>query len=48
LGLGALVNSVFDKRYISGLGTISQSVFGRPYAYVTPSRMWDVEARYKF
>ena len=47
-GLGAFVNNVFNKRYVSGLGTISQSVLGTPYAYVTPPRMWGVEARYKF
>ena len=47
-GLGAFVNNVFDKRYVSGLGTISQSVLGTPYAYVTPPRMWGVEARYTF
>jgi iron complex outermembrane receptor protein len=33
---------------VSGLGTISQSVLGTPYAYVTPPRMWGVEARIKF
>ncbi|WP_449422182.1 hypothetical protein [Rhodanobacter lindaniclasticus] len=47
-GLGAYVNNLFDQRYVSGLGTISQSVLGTPYAYVTPPRMWGVEARYKF
>lgn len=47
-GLGAYVNNLFDTRYVSGLGTISQSVLGTPYAYVTPPRMWGVEARYKF
>ena len=47
-GLGAYVNNLFDKQYVSGLGTISQSVLGTPYAYVTPPRMWGVEARYKF
>ena len=47
-GLGAYVNNLFDQRYVSGLGTISQSVLGTPYAYVTAPRMWGVEARYKF
>ncbi len=47
-GVGAFVNNLFDKQYVSGLGTISQSVLGTPYAYVTPPRMWGVEARYKF
>ena len=47
-GLGAYVQNLFDKRYVSGLGTISQSVLGTPYAYVTPPRMWGVEARVKF
>ena len=47
-GLGAYVNNVFNQRYVSSLGTISQSVLGTPYAYVTAPRMWGVEARYKF
>lgn len=47
-GVGAFVNNVLNKRYVDGLGTISQSVLGTPYAYVTPPRMWGVEARYKF
>ena len=47
-GLGAYVQNLFDKQYVSGLGTISQSVLGTPYAYVTPPRMWGVEARVKF
>jgi iron complex outermembrane receptor protein len=47
-GLGAYVNNLFDQRYVEGLGTVSQSVLGTPYAYITPPRMWGVEARLKF
>ena len=47
-GLGAYVNNLFDQQYVSGLGTISQSVLGTPYAYVSPPRMYGVEARYRF
>lgn len=47
-GVGAFVNNLFNQRYVQGLGTVSQSVLGTPYAYVTPPRMWGVEARVKF
>ncbi len=47
-GLGAFVNNLFNQRYVTGLGTVSQSVLGTPYAYITPPRMYGVEARVKF
>jgi outer membrane receptor protein involved in Fe transport len=47
-GVGAFANNLFDQRYVEGLGTVSQSVLGTPYAYITPPRMWGVEARVKF
>jgi iron complex outermembrane receptor protein len=47
-GVGAFVNNLFNQRYVEGLGTVSQSVLGTPYAYITPPRMWGVEARVKF
>lgn len=46
-GLGGFVNNMFDKLYVSVLGTISQPPLGTLYAYVTPQRTWRVEARYK-
>jgi iron complex outermembrane receptor protein len=33
---------------VTGLGTVSQSVLGTPYAYITPPRMYGVELRVKF
>ncbi len=40
--------ALFDKRYVSGVNNISASVFGTPYANVTPPRTWGVELRAKF
>ena len=47
-GLGVFVNNLFDQRYVTGVNTVSESVLGTPYAYITPPRMWGVEARVKF
>jgi iron complex outermembrane receptor protein len=47
-GVGAYVNNLFDKRYVTALGTVSQSVLGTPYAYITAPRMYGVELRAKF
>jgi len=47
-GVGAYVNNLFNQRYVEGINTVSQSVLGTPYAYITPPRMWGVEARVKF
>ncbi|HET6553661.1 MAG TPA: TonB-dependent receptor [Dyella sp.] len=47
-GVALYVNNLFNKQYVSGLGTISQSVLGTPYAYITPPRMWGAEFRVKF
>ncbi|RDI97168.1 TonB-dependent receptor [Dyella solisilvae] len=47
-GVAAYVNNLFNQRYVTGLGTVSQSVLGTPYAYITPPRMYGVEFRVKF
>lgn len=46
-GVALYVNNLFDKRYVTGVSNISSSVFGTPYASVTPPRMWGVELRAK-
>ncbi|WP_130619089.1 TonB-dependent receptor [Dyella amyloliquefaciens] len=47
-GVALYVNNLFNKQYVNGLGTVSQSVLGTPYAYITPPRMWGAEFRVKF
>jgi iron complex outermembrane receptor protein len=42
------VNNLFDKRYVTGVSNISASVFGTPYASITPPRKGDMEWRPKF
>ena len=44
-GVAFYVNNLFDQRYVTGVNNISSSVFGTPYASVTPPRMWGVELR---
>jgi iron complex outermembrane receptor protein len=46
-GVALYVNNLFDKRYVTGVNNISSSVFGTPYASVTPPRMWGLELRAK-
>jgi iron complex outermembrane receptor protein len=41
-------NNVFNKRYVTGVNNISTSVFGTPFASITPPRMWGLELRAKF
>ncbi len=47
-GVALYVNNLFDNRYITGVSNISSSVFGTPYAGITPPRMWGVELRASF
>lgn len=47
-GVAFYVSNLFDKRYVSGVNNISASVFGTPYANITPPRTWGVELRAKF
>lgn len=47
-GLAVYGNNVFDKRYVSGVGNLTTSVFGTPTANITPPRFWGVEMRAKF
>ncbi|WP_109123559.1 TonB-dependent receptor [Dyella sp. C11] len=47
-GVALYGNNVFNKRYITGVNNISTSVFGTPFATITPPRMWGLELRAKF
>jgi iron complex outermembrane recepter protein len=47
-GVGIYVNNLFNQRNVIGLGTVSESVLGTPYAYVTAPRMYGAEFRVKF
>ncbi|MGB3840475.1 MAG: TonB-dependent receptor [Rhodanobacter sp.] len=47
-GVALYGTNVFDKRYVTGVNNITTSVFGTPFAGVTPPRMWGVELRARF
>lgn len=47
-GAAIFGNNVFNRRYVTGVNNISTSVFGTPFATITPPRMWGVELRAKF
>lgn len=47
-GVALYVNNLFDKRYVTGVNNITESVFGTPFATVTLPRMWGVELRASF
>jgi iron complex outermembrane receptor protein len=47
-GVALYGTNVFDKRYVTGVNNITTSVFGTPFASVTPPRMWGVELRARF
>jgi iron complex outermembrane receptor protein len=44
-GVAFYVSNLANKRYVTSVDNISQSVFGTPYANITPPRMWGVELR---
>lgn len=44
-GVAMFVNNLFDKRYVTGVGNITTSVLGTPWANITPPRMYGVEFR---
>jgi iron complex outermembrane receptor protein len=47
-GVALYVNNVFNQRNVIGLGTVSQSVLGTPYAYISAPRTYGAEFRVKF
>ncbi|HET6552201.1 MAG TPA: TonB-dependent receptor [Dyella sp.] len=47
-GVALYGTNVFNKRYVTGVNNISTSVFGTPFASISPPRMWGLELRAKF
>ncbi len=47
-GIALYANNVFNRRYVTGVNNISTSVFGTPFASITPPRMVEVEPRARF
>lgn len=47
-GVALFASNLFNNRYVRGVDNISATVFGTPYASITPPRMWGVELRAKF
>jgi iron complex outermembrane receptor protein len=41
-------NNLFNNRYVTGVNNISTTVFGTPFASITPPRMYGLELRAKF
>ena len=47
-GVALYGTNVFNKRYVTGVNNITTTVFGTPFASVTPPRIWGLELRAKF
>lgn len=47
-GIALYASNLFNDRYVTGVDNITATVFGTPYANITPPRMWGVEFRAKF
>ena len=47
-GIALYANNLFNNRYVTGVNNISTSVFGTPFASITPPRMYGLELRAKF
>ncbi len=47
-GVALYGNNIFNKRYVTGVNNISTSVFGTPFASISPPRLWGVELHAKF
>jgi iron complex outermembrane receptor protein len=47
-GVALYGTNVFNKRYVTGVNNISTSVFGTPFASISPPRVWGVELHAKF
>jgi iron complex outermembrane receptor protein len=47
-GVALYATNLFNNRYVTGVDNISSTVFGTPFAKITPPRMWGVELRTKF
>jgi len=47
-GVALYGTNLFNKRYVTGVNNITTSVFGTPFATISPPRMWGLELRAKF
>ncbi|MDO1529994.1 TonB-dependent receptor [Fulvimonas sp. R45] len=47
-GVALYASNLFNQRYVTGVNNITESVFGTPYASITPPRTWGVELQAKF
>ncbi len=47
-GAAFYVNNLFNRRYVTGVNNISTSVFGTPFASITPPRMYGLELSVKY
>ena len=47
-GVALFANNLFNQRYVTGVNNITTSVFGTPFASITPPRTWGVELHAKF
>ena len=47
-GVALFATNLFNKQYVTGVGNTTESVFGTPYAGITPPRMWGLELNAKF
>jgi iron complex outermembrane receptor protein len=47
-GVALYASNLFNQRYVTGVSNITESVFGTPYASITPPRMWGVELHARF
>lgn len=47
-GVALYGTNVFNKRYVTGVNNITATVFGTPFASITPPRVWGLELRAKF
>jgi iron complex outermembrane recepter protein len=47
-GIALYANNLFNDRYVTGVNNISTTVFGTPFASITPPRIWGLELRAKF
>lgn len=47
-GVAVYGTNVFNKRYVMGVNNITTSVFGTPFASISPPRMWGVELHARF
>lgn len=48
VGLAAWVNNLSDNQWVQGVNNITASVFGTPFAYISPPRMYGIEFQLQY